>query len=117
VQRHLHGRTGGRDERKRHAPDPVAVVLSHSQLLSLPRSTSTITVCDVGLREPSEAILGQKSMSSERAPASAIAARAAGDAFSNPLIARQVVPVQLGQLLTNAFAGWVASLSNDRCRF
>src|SRR5215475_7723023 len=99
------------------APNTVAVALSHSHELSLPRSTLTITVCEVGLRDPSESILGQKSMSSPRSPPSAIAARAAREAFANPSIPTQVVPAQFGALslasspilmiLTGKQIGWL----------
>lgn len=78
------------------ASNTVYVALFHSHVLSLPRSTLTMTDWLVGLFGPSGSTLGQKSMSSPRVPASAIAARAPGEALANALPPTQVVPVQLG---------------------
>src|SRR5262249_19856039 len=96
------------------APKTVAVALSISQVLSLPRSTLTITCWLVGLFEARASILGQKSMSSPRVPASWIAAAAAGSASRNALFpsdnAGGVTPAFKPMLMMRlgAHIGWTA---------
>src|SRR5215472_9135870 len=69
------------------APKTVAVALSISQVLSLLRSTSTMTSWLVGLLLARKSTLGQKSISHARVVSEArIAAASAGGAFLNALL-------------------------------